>query len=81
MDFLLNNDVEFQYDQGDNTYVATIKITNKQENDQPQTIDYQQEQEVVSGMDQMRQFQNGAGKMQYQNMPMMEEEILGQDSV
>ena len=29
MDFLLNNDVEFQFDQTDNTYVATIKIVNK----------------------------------------------------
>lgn len=31
MDFLLNNDVEFQYDGNDNTYVATIKIVNKPE--------------------------------------------------
>ncbi len=50
MDFLLNNDVEFQYDQSDSTYVATIKIINKQEDQQPQTMEYQ-EQEVVSGMD------------------------------
>ena len=31
MDFLLNNDVEFQYDNNDSTYVATIKIVNKPE--------------------------------------------------
>ena len=58
MDFLLSNDVDFQYDGSDNTYVATIKIVNKVD-DIPQTVDYP-EQEVVSGMDQMRQFQNGA---------------------
>jgi hypothetical protein len=34
LDFLLSNDVEFQYDQMDNTYVATIKIVNKPD-DQP----------------------------------------------
>ena len=29
MDFLISNDVEFQYDHEDKTYVATIKIVNK----------------------------------------------------
>ena len=29
MDFLINNDVEFQVDPEDKTYVATIKIVNK----------------------------------------------------
>ena len=29
MDFLISNDVEFQIDPEDNTYVATIKIVNK----------------------------------------------------
>ena len=54
MDFLLSNDVDFSYDQSDSTYVATIKIINKPE-DVPQTQEYHQpEQEVVSGMDQMR---------------------------
>ena len=57
MDFLLTNNVEFQYDHSDNTYVATIKIVNKPE-DVPKTVEY--EQEVVSGMEQMRQFQSGA---------------------
>ena len=62
MDFLLNNDVEFQYDQNDSTYVATIKIVNKPEDQvqQQPMMEQQQygvpEQEVVSGMDQMRQF-------------------------
>ena len=28
MEFLLNNDVEFEMDRNDSTYVATIKITN-----------------------------------------------------
>ena len=61
MDFLLNNDVEFQYDNNDSTYVATIKIVNKPEDQvqQQPTMEQQYgvpEQEVVSGMDQMRQF-------------------------
>lgn len=30
MDFMINNKVEFVYDKSDNTYVATIKIVNKQ---------------------------------------------------
>jgi len=59
MDFLLSNDVDFSYDQSDSTYVATIKIINKPE-EMPQTAEYDiPKQEVVSGMDQMRQFQNG----------------------
>lgn len=44
--------------------MATIKIVNKQE-DQPQVVEY--EQEVVSGMDQMRQFQNNNRVSQQQN--------------
>ena len=31
MDFLLQNNVDFSYDTSDNTYVATIKIVNKGE--------------------------------------------------
>ena len=36
MDFLLGNDVEFQYDGSDDTYVATIKIVNNQAQEPPQ---------------------------------------------
>ena len=51
MDFLLSNDVEFAYDNNDETYVATIKIVNKpEENDLPQTMEYP-DQDIVSGMD------------------------------
>jgi len=30
MDFLVSNAVDFQYDNNDKTYVATIKIVNKE---------------------------------------------------
>ena len=52
MDFLISNDVEFQIDPVDQTYVATIKIVNKTWQDQQD--DYGQE--IINGLDQMRQF-------------------------
>ena len=47
MDFLLTNDVEFQIDPEDKTYVATIKIVNKSDQNSPDEYG----QEVINGMD------------------------------
>ena len=59
MDFLISNDVEFQVDPEDRTYIATIKIVNKP--GQNQQDDYGQE--IINGMDQMRQFsKQGSGR-------------------
>jgi hypothetical protein len=54
MDFLVQNNVDFAWDNSDQTYVATIKIVN-----QPQQNDFFRDNspEVINGMDQMRRLQ------------------------
>jgi hypothetical protein len=49
MDFLIDNQVEFQQDRQDGSYLATIKILNQQMEQPP---------EVINGVDQMRQLKN-----------------------
>ena len=56
MEFLLTNQVEFQLDPTDQTYTATIKIVDN--NDHPLGQRREPEQEIISGLEQMRQLQN-----------------------
>ena len=51
MEFLLTNQVEFQLDPTDNTYTATIKIVNNSET----PMRKEPEQEIINGLEQMRQ--------------------------
>ena len=60
MDFLVSNNVDFQFDPSDGTYMATIKIVNK-----PNQVDnYQvppqapQPADIINGLDQMRLMQH-----------------------
>ena len=69
MDFLISNDVEFQIDPEDNTYVATIKIVNKTGQDD------EYGQEVINGMDQMKQF-NVQGGSKRSRTPLDEQQLL-----
>ena len=55
MEFMLTNAVEFQLDPTDQTYTATIKLVNN--DSMPPSRKHQQEQEVISGFEQMRQLQ------------------------
>lgn len=51
MEFLLTNQVEFQLDPSDQMYTATIKIVNNSETPGRK----QTEQEIINGLEQMRQ--------------------------
>ena len=71
MDFLLTNDVEFQIDPEDKTYVATIKIVNKSDQNSPDEYG----QEVINGMDQMRQFSKQGARPNLDEQTMLQHQI------